>query len=163
MERRQFMNQAAGFAGGILIAGGLSAKAVAAETHAEKGASKWTITDQATLSKIAALRTSLQNCIKAGEACAQHCQEQLAKGETMFADCSAAVTQMLVVCEATAKLASMKSVRVKDLISACLNACQSCKDACDAHAAHWKHGMHLVCKECSEACGQVVSDLKKLA
>lgn len=163
IKRRAFIEQSALAVGAGLLSG-LSINGVSsafADTHA---APSLVIEKTEVLDKLAAFAAITSRCSQKGYACIQHCDEELAAGEKNFAKCSTAVRQMVVLCDAMTQLASMKSVRVREIIDACIASCQSCRDACAEHKAHWAHGMHLQCKACAEACDETIAaanDLKK--
>lgn len=100
----------------------------------------------------AALLAALQTCLMKAEACAAHCQDQLAAGHTEFAHCQTAVADTLAVGWALYSLVSRKSVSAKKLADACAAICKECSAACAEHKDHFAHGMHLECKECMESC-----------
>jgi Cys-rich four helix bundle protein (predicted Tat secretion target) len=162
-SRREFFEKAAVVAGGVLLSQNAISTAFA-DTHPES-ASSLTIEDAALVKKLISFAATAAACAQKGEVCAQHCSEELAQGQANFDRCNTAVRQMIVLCNATAQLASMKSVRIREVLASCLNACHACYDACNEHKAHWAHGMHLECKACAEACDQTLregNDLKKL-
>ncbi len=121
------------------------------------------IQDPAILKKLPSFVATLHKCLEKGEACFQHCQEELSGGAREFARCSAAVGQMVVLCDATSRLAAMKASELGSVLDTCLRVCQNCKDACDEHKPHWQHGMHLECKACSEECARVIAEGTELA
>ncbi|HTR54558.1 MAG TPA: hypothetical protein VMJ10_27895 [Kofleriaceae bacterium] len=98
------------------------------------------------------LLEAITTCTTKAQACAAHCQYQLAAGDTAFAHCNAAVTDMLAVGWATHSLVVRRSPNAKKLAEVCVAACKECSAACAEHKAHFAHGMHLECKECMEAC-----------
>jgi len=98
------------------------------------------------------LLQAIANVEAKAQACAAHCQIELANGDTAFARCSAAVNDMLVVAVATHSLVARHSPNAKKMAETCVAACKECSAACAEHKAHWAHGMHLECKECMEAC-----------
>lgn len=102
------------------------------------------------------------NCAKAGEACAEHCQENLSQGHTDFATCSAAVRQMLVYNHAVRQLAQQKASGLSGILDAAISALKTCKEACLEHKAHFAHGMHLACKECAETCEASIATYTEL-
>ncbi len=105
----------------------------------------------------AALLAALQTCLMKAEACAAHCQTQLAAGHTEFAHCQAAVADSIAIGWALYGLVSRKSVSAKKLAEACVAACKECSTACAEHKAHFAHGMHVECRECMESCDVCVA------
>src|SRR4051794_12244899 len=63
----------------------------------------------------AALAAAASNCVLKGEACLQHCMEMLTTGDTSMVDCSKAVREMLLYCQALSKAASQNSKHIKQL------------------------------------------------
>jgi Cys-rich four helix bundle protein (predicted Tat secretion target) len=108
------------------------------------------------------LVASVTECLKTGEACAAHCQKQLAAGNTMFAKCAQATDEMLTLCRSMLHLASTGSALSPKLAAVCAEACKSCADACGEHKAHFSQGMHLECKACMESCEACEKDCKKI-
>jgi Cys-rich four helix bundle protein (predicted Tat secretion target) len=100
----------------------------------------------------AALLSSLQTCLAKAQACAAHCDQQLAAGAKDFARCAAAVADMLAVGWTTQNMVARRSALSKRIVEACTAACKACSAACLEHKAHWSHGMHVECKECMDAC-----------
>lgn len=92
------------------------------------------------------INASLQ-CVKDGQACAQHCIEMFKMKDTSMANCSDNVHQMLATCTAMSQLASFNSKHLKDFAKVCIKVCEDCKDACDEHA-----DKHVECKACSDSC-----------
>ena len=100
----------------------------------------------------AGLLQAIAACETKAQACAAHCQWELANGTTDFAHCAAAVNDMLVVAAATHSLIARRSPNAKKMAEMCVVACKECSAACLEHKAHWAHNMHLECKECMDAC-----------
>lgn len=100
----------------------------------------------------AALLASLQACLTKAQACAAHCDAQLATGNKEFARCAASVADMISIGWATQNMVSRRSAISKKIVEACTAACKECAAACLEHKAHWSHGMHAECKECMDAC-----------
>lgn len=86
-------------------------------------------------------------CLKDGQACLDHCFILLKDGDTSMAKCAETVTEMLVMCDALAKMASYQSPHLKAFAKVCAAVCEDCKDECDEHADD-----HVECKQCSESC-----------
>lgn len=93
-------------------------------------------------------------CLKAGMACAAHCEEQLKKGNKEMANCHTAVTDMMAACEAMQKLAARGSKHAPAFAKATAAACADCIKACEVHAKHMPECADCVaaCKECEKAC-----------
>lgn len=108
--------------------------------------------------KARALADAASGCVRAGEACLQHCLDLLATGDTSLADCARTVTQMLAVCRAVGPIADAGSRHLPALASLCQAVCTDCVEACRKHAEH-----HAVCKACLEACEKTATAAKALA
>jgi Cys-rich four helix bundle protein (predicted Tat secretion target) len=159
MERRDFIEQSALAAGASLLSFTGIETAFAAETHTSPAL---VLQKTDVIQKLSDFSAITSRCVGAGYACIQHCDEELASGNTNFAKCSSAVRQMVVLCQAMTQLASMKSARLPEVIDACISSCEACRDACNEHKAHWAHGMHLECKACSEACDDTIAAAKAI-
>lgn len=103
-----------------------------------------------------ALSEAVDACVRACEVCIAHCQAQLAKGDTMLAECLKTCLDVVPLCEATGSLANLGSTRTAAVAKVCLEACQACADACKPHVQH-----HDTCKACHEACLRCVEACKK--
>ncbi|MEQ1666432.1 MAG: Csp1 family four helix bundle copper storage protein [Bdellovibrionales bacterium] len=138
MERRDFIKM------GIMTsaAGAISSQFVGSNVaHAAK-----------TTNLPLTLEAALAHCLQTGNLCVAHCMNELALGNKEMGDCNKTVHDMLATCEAMLKLTSYKSDLAKSLAKICAQSCDTCAEACKKHQAHWSHGMHLVCKECYDAC-----------
>ncbi len=152
MDRRAFLGTAVAL-GAAAMASGVRAEGATAG----KGTAGLLVTNTATLGLMAKLREAAFACDEKAAACEQHCTERLAAGDADFGRCSMTVQQMQAVCNATGKLAAMKSVQLGSMLDTCLAACKVCKESCEEHKAHWAHGMHMECKSCAEACDAVIA------
>ena len=94
-------------------------------------------------------------CVKAGQACVQHCIEMFKMKDLSMADCNDAVHDMLASCTAISQLASYQSKHLKDFAAACINVCKDCKKACEKHA-----DKHEACKACAESCAECIKACK---
>jgi Cys-rich four helix bundle protein (predicted Tat secretion target) len=104
------------------------------------------------LEKIGLIQASMQDCLKKGKVCAKHCEDLISAGDARFQKCLFTVQQMSVMCEATGKLAGLKSPLMSQILDSCIASLETCRDACLEHKDHFVHGMHLECKACAEAC-----------
>lgn len=105
----------------------------------------------------AALADAAAECVKRGEACAQHCLTMLGTGDTSMAACSRTSRDMLASTRALHTLASGGSKRTRDLARVCADICRDCEAECR------KHPQHDVCKACADACARMVQEWSKLA
>jgi Cys-rich four helix bundle protein (predicted Tat secretion target) len=142
MERRDFLHLGIGIGVGV---GALVVGAESAEAQPKKA-------DDKTAAARTALIAALQSCLAKAQACAAHCDAQLATGNKEFARCAASVADTLAVGWAALGMLSRKSVSSKKIVESCAAICKECSAACLEHKAHWSHGMHAECKECMESC-----------
>jgi hypothetical protein len=87
------------------------------------------------------------NCVKASLVYSDHCLQAFAAGDTSLAACARAVDQMLGLCGALSKLASLSSSYLPAMAKVALIGCQDCETECRKHAER-----HAPCKACAEAC-----------
>jgi Cys-rich four helix bundle protein (predicted Tat secretion target) len=140
---------AAGLGAGLALAAGRSAHA---DTKPQKAPERPKPLPPAKVDTRAALLASLQTCLAKAQACAAHCDAQLATGNKEFARCATSVADMLAVGWATQNMVARKSTLSKKIVEACAAGCKECSAACLEHKGHWSHGMHVECKECMDAC-----------
>ncbi|HXJ34916.1 MAG TPA: Csp1 family four helix bundle copper storage protein [Candidatus Eisenbacteria bacterium] len=105
-----------------------------------------------------ALADAAAGCMRAGDACLQHCLDLLAKGDTSIADCAKSVTQMLGVCRGVGPLADARSKHLPAMARLCEAVCTDCAGECRKHAER-----HPICKTCLEACEKSAAAAKVLA
>jgi Cys-rich four helix bundle protein (predicted Tat secretion target) len=105
----------------------------------------------------AAFAAAAADCVEKGDACLQHCIASLSKGDTMMAECAAAVNDMLAVCRGMGTLALSGSKHLETAAQLCLAVCTDCAAACEPHVGH-----HETCKACHEACVRSIAEAKKL-
>lgn len=100
------------------------------------------------------LAKSASECAALGEACAAHCSAQMLKGDMSMAKCNAKVQEMMAMCKALVTLSSYNSAQLKKVAAVTADVCVECQKACEEHKKHFAMGMHLICKECGEACAR---------
>jgi Cys-rich four helix bundle protein (predicted Tat secretion target) len=105
----------------------------------------------------AGFAASTADCVEKGDACLQHCIASLSTGDTMMAECAAAVHQMLAVCRGMGTLAVSRSKHLQAAAQLCVAVCTDCAEACEPHVGH-----HDTCKACYEACQHSIAEGKKL-
>jgi Cys-rich four helix bundle protein (predicted Tat secretion target) len=105
-----------------------------------------------------ALINAVSHAVVAGQACFQHCVEQLAKGSKDMAACAMNVQQMLTTCDTLQKLASYNSTHLKKMARVAHDVCVDCEKECRKHEK-----MHAQCQATADACAEVVKETKKLA
>ncbi|HTV22842.1 MAG TPA: Csp1 family four helix bundle copper storage protein [Polyangiaceae bacterium] len=97
--------------------------------------------------ELAQLAATTADCVRAGEACLEHCIRSLAAGSSMMAECAKSVQQMIPICRALSSLSAMGSTHARALAGACADVCAECAAVCEPHVGH-----HAECKACFEAC-----------
>lgn len=105
----------------------------------------------------AAFAAAAADCVEKGDACLQHCIASLSKGDTMMAECAAAVNDMLAVCRGMGTLALSGSKHLPAAAKLCHDICTDCAAACEPHVGH-----HDTCKACHEACLRSIEASKTL-
>lgn len=105
----------------------------------------------------AAFAAATADCVEKGDACLQHCIASLSKGDTMMAECAAAVNEMLAVCRGMGTLALSGSKHLEAAARLCHDVCTDCAAACEPHVGH-----HETCKACHEACQRAIVEAKTL-
>lgn len=156
MDRRDFLTAAAVTAGSTFLGG----KALALGNSVD---SDLIVTEPKVLAAMRAVLKTTADCVRAGQVCIQHCQEELIKGNGKeFQNCTIAAHQMVPVCELVGTLAAYKAKSLVDFLDGCIKACDTCFKACKEHEAHFGHGMHLECKRCMEACAACAEACRQL-
>ncbi len=98
------------------------------------------------------------DCLKLGEACYEHIVMTLSSGDTSMAECMRTVTDMLAVMGAVSKLATANSKSLPTAAKLAIETCGACEVSCRKHAE-----MHVVCRDCADACLRTVNAAKKVA
>lgn len=107
-------------------------------------------------SKQKTLVDAIHGCLKAGEACIDHCLDSFKAGDTAMAHCAASVTEMLAFCAAHGRLASLHSKHLKEMSALAIKVCGDCEKECR------KHEKHPPCKACADACAACIKECKKI-
>ena len=97
------------------------------------------------------------DCLRKGEACADHCVRMLTTGDTSMAECIVAVRDMLPATDALSRLASSNSKHLPAAARFALEVCEACEAACRKHAQ-----VHAVCRECADSCTRTIAACRKL-
>jgi len=103
----------------------------------------------------ARLIDSAMACIKAGDACNQHCIELFKSGDTSLAGCADSVQDMVATCTALTKLAASNSRHLKTMAQLCMNVAEDCEKECRKHA-----DKHDECKSCANGCLECIDACK---
>jgi len=97
-------------------------------------------------------------CVKAGQACNDHCIELVKSGDTSIADCMDSVSEMLATCTALTQMASYRSLHLPAFAKVCISVCEDCEKECRKHEKK-----HAECKACAESCRDCIKACKKVA
>lgn len=111
-----------------------------ASVLADAGPAFGATTDHAKLAETA------DRCARVGAACAKHCEDMMAKGNKDMAECLTTVQDMVIACDALAKLASRGSKHTAAMAKTCATICAECAKVCEPHKAMAE------CKACMESC-----------
>lgn len=103
-----------------------------------------------------ALIDAATECHKVAMACESHCFDTFAKGDTSLAECAREVNEMMALCDATVRSASLNGKQTKNLIKLCMEAGKSCEDECRKHQKK-----HDICRVAADACAKCVEECKK--
>jgi hypothetical protein len=79
-------------------------------------------------------------------------------GDTMLADCAKKVNDMLPICKAFSYQLAANSPHVSALPAVRMEACEDREKECRVD-----EDKHIECKDCAEACAQVISAIKTLS
>lgn len=101
---------------------------------------------------------AVNSCVVAAQQCGAHCLVAFQEGDTTLADCARKVNEMLPICKAFSYQVAANSPYVKALSAVCREACKDCEDECRKH-----EDKHVECKDCAEACAQVVAAIDALS
>ena len=96
-------------------------------------------------------------CIGKGQSCLAHCIGMLSTGDTSMAGCVAAVHDMHAVMIGLGAAAASGSRHIKELARISMEFCKDCAAECSKHA-----DVHVVCKECMEACQRTIAACQKV-
>jgi Cys-rich four helix bundle protein (predicted Tat secretion target) len=102
------------------------------------------------------LLAAVNDCLVKGQQCIAHCPVVFQEGGTSLAECAVKVHEMQAICDAYDYLPAANSEYIKDYARICVTACEDCEIECR------RHDHHVECRECAEACEQVVALAKKL-
>jgi Cys-rich four helix bundle protein (predicted Tat secretion target) len=101
---------------------------------------------------------AVNQCVVKAQQCSAHCLVAFQEGDVTLADCARKVNEMLPICRAFSYQLASNSPYVKALSAVCRQACEDCEKECRVH-----EDKHVECRECAEACAQVVAAINKLA
>ena len=101
---------------------------------------------------------AVNNCVVKAQQCAAHCLVAFQEGDTTRADCTRKVNEMRPICSAFSYQLAGNSPYVKALSEVCRQACEDCEKKCRVH-----EDKHMECKECAEACAQVIAAIESLS
>lgn len=150
MTRRDAVTMAAGSAAVLSLSALAQGKGAPPAKDAKPAAAAWTINQT--------LLDSALSCIRAGDACLDHCVRTLSTGDKSMAECAGTVRAMLPMCHALADFTRLNSTHLKALAALCAKVCRDCEAACKKHANH-----HAECKACMESCQACATECEKVA
>ncbi|MDP3499830.1 MAG: four-helix bundle copper-binding protein [Myxococcales bacterium] len=150
VTRRDAVTMAASGAAVLSLTALAQGKPAAPPAKADPKAATWTINET--------LLAAALDCIKAGEACLDHCIRSLSTGDKSMAECAGTVRAMLPMCQALTDLTRLNSTHLKALAAVCAKVCRDCEAACKKHQNH-----HAECKACMESCQKCATECEKVA
>ena len=103
-----------------------------------------------------ALIDAASECNKVALACEKHCFDTFAMGDTSLAACAREVNEMIAICEATIKAATLEARYIKELIAICKKSGEACRAECLKHVKK-----HDICRIAAEACDKCVQECDK--
>lgn len=101
------------------------------------------------------LLDAVNNCSDKGTRCLSHCLVAWNEGDLQLAACAKKVNEMNAICDGFGKLLSANSNHVKAYAQICRAVCDECADECR------KHDQHVECRECAEACENLIEVMDK--
>ena len=116
------------------------------------------ITTTTTGQKNQTLINGASDCIKTGEACINHCLDLLAQGDKEMAACAKSVNELLAVCAALQRLATVDSKFLPKYAKVSAEVCEACEKECRKHEKK-----HKECKACADSCAACLKECKKIA
>jgi Cys-rich four helix bundle protein (predicted Tat secretion target) len=94
------------------------------------------------------------DCLDKGQRCIAHCLVSFTEGSTELADCAMKVHEMQEICNAFSYLLAANSSYVKEYSALCAKVCKDCAKECR------KHEKHHECRNCAEACDEIIAAIK---
>jgi Cys-rich four helix bundle protein (predicted Tat secretion target) len=104
------------------------------------------------------LLAAVNHCVVKSQLCIAHCLVAFQEGDTTLADCARKVNEMEPICRAFSYQLASNSPYVEAMTSICRQACKDCEVECRKH-----EDKHLECRECAEACAQVIAAIDALS
>lgn len=109
------------------------------------------------MSKINKALVDIANqCAQHGDECIDHCIDLFKSGDTTVARCAETVNEMIVMCNALAKMGTYQSEQLVAVAKICIDVCELCAEECG------KHTKHAQCKACEESCLACIKECKKI-
>lgn len=93
-------------------------------------------------------------CLDKGQRCISHCIVAWGEGDQELAACLAKAQEMRAICDAFSYLLASNSSHISEYAKICSKVCKECEKEC------LKHDKHIECKNCAEACVDVVDQIK---
>lgn len=104
-------------------------------------------------SKYTSVLDASSNCTDKGHRCIAHCLAAWKDGNLDLAECAIKVNETIAVCGAFSTLLASNSMYLKNYASICRSVCEDCAEECH------KHDDHLECKECGDACDELIKEI----
>ena len=82
------------------------------------------------------------------------CMVSFVEGDTELAKCASKVQEMLAVCGGYSYLVASNSSYIKDYAKVCEKVCNDCAKECREHEEH------VECRNCAEACDDLIDAIK---
>jgi len=102
------------------------------------------------------LLDATNNCTDKGQRCIAHCLVSWTEGDLELAKCAKKVQEMQAICGAFSYLLASNSLYIKEYAQICESVCKECAKECR------KHDQHHECRDCAEACEELVKSIKKV-
>ena len=100
------------------------------------------------------LMDAVNSCTDKGRRCISHCLVSFVEGDTELAKCASKVQEMLSVCGGYSYLVASNSSYIKDYAKVCEKVCSDCAKECREHEEH------VECRNCAEACDDLIDAIK---
>ena len=94
-------------------------------------------------------------CLDKGQRCIAHCLVSFVEGDTELAECASKVHEMHAICGAFSFLVASNSEYSREYAGICVSVCEDCAKICREHDEHFE------CRDCADACEDVVKAIKK--
>lgn len=97
------------------------------------------------------------NCSGKARLCLVHCLMSFEGGDTTLASCASSINQMISLCDTFSSQVANISKYIDGIAEVCRAACADCEKECRKHEKQ-----HAECRECADACADLVSAIDNL-